>query len=346
MKLPILLPIAKLKISIGLVLLSIFVGTMGYIWLENYPFLDALYMTIITLSTIGYGETRPLSDLGRVFTIFFIVGNIGIFAYCLSTLSLFIIEGSFKKIGHYYFMRKKIENLQQHIIVCGYGRYGKEVCDHFLQHNIAFVIIEDNPVVIAELEQHPQLLFIQGNATHDETLDDARIAYAKGLVSTLPTDADNVYVVLTARQANPDLNIISRAEDNKNVKKLYKAGANEVLVPERIGGFYMSMLINKPDVVAFFNLLATEANSLISFEEIVFKSDFCKHLTIRELQQNETVRVNIIGIRTPEGKFILNPPLDTTLMPNMRLIFLGERAHIEQFKNLWRQQPDTQFDFL
>lgn len=336
-----------LLISIVLVLSCLLIGTAGYMIIENYSLLNAFYMTVITLATVGFGEVQPLSNEGRIFTAILIISNIGIFAYSISIFSSFIVEGNINKVWNDFKMYRQMKTLQQHIIVCGYGRYGKEVCTQLEQHQTPFILIEENEKKIDLIAKQKKILYLHGDATQDEVLKEAGIDRARALVSTLPNDADNVYVSLTARQLNPKLRIISRAVAENAESKLKMAGANEVIQPEKIGGFYMSTLINKPDVVSFFRLLSNEMAANISFEEIKMHTKLTDNTySIRDLNIRGNTGVNIIGIKNTDGKFIVNPLPDTPIKNGMCLIILGNHYQLQTFKNFWQQQTKGNVEFL
>lgn len=330
--------IYRIYTSIGLILSSIVLGIVGFIFIENYTLNEAFYMTIITLSTVGYTEVRPLSELGRIFASFLIIGNLGVFAYSVSVVSASIIEGDFKRIVRNFGMQQKIEKLSNHMIICGFGRYGTEVALQFLQHQIPFVIIEEAEETIKEIRQEKKMIFLKGDATDDEALEEAGIHRAKALITCLPEDADNVYVVLTARQLNPKLHIVSRATKPSVETKLKRAGADHVITPEQVGGFFMATLVGQPDVIEFFRIITNHQKASISFEEIDFEklSTPYESKTIRELNIRTHTGANVIGLKMPDGEYIVNPSPDTVIQPKMRLIVLGNAEQIECFKNFWK----------
>ncbi len=227
-----------------LLVLILISGILGFKLIENYSWSDALYMTIITVSTVGYTEVKPLSEAGKTFTSIFIILNVGVFAYILSVFSYFVIEGEIFKKMHLNLIGTHIKKLSNHVILCGYGRYGKEAATHFQKHGIPFVVIEKNSEKITLIqESNDKILYLQEDATQDESLLEAGIAKAGTLITALSEDSDNVFTVLTARQLNPGIDIISVAKDPKSEKKLLLAGANHVVMPEQIGGFYMATLV-------------------------------------------------------------------------------------------------------
>jgi len=329
----------KIYISIGLILSTASVGMVGFALIENYTWIEAFYMTIITLSTVGYGEVQPLSDAGRMFAAFIIIFNIGIFTYAISVISSFIVEGDFRQMLKYYRMQGKIDDLEQHIIVCGFGRYGAEVARNLQLQDTPFVIVEKVQEDEKDYQQYGYL-FVMGDATNDQILEQAGLERAAGLICCLPDDTDNVYVVLTARQFNPNIRIVSRAINQRSEAKLLRAGANEVITPERIGGFFMANLMGKPDLVEFFNSVSQQEENGVYLEEIDFEtvpSHFCNR-SIADLNIGSLTGTNVIAIRNDNGQYIINPPANTIIQPHTHLIVLGNKDQIQRFKQMWQQK--------
>ena len=330
--------LVRLYLGVGLLVSAIAIGIIGYMVIDDFTFLDAFFMTIITLATIGYSEVKPLSDAGKVFTIFLIITNLGVFTYAISVVSALVIEGDVKNLWRYFSMHSKINQLQDHVVICGFGRYGREICDNFSRHGTPFVVIERQPALITYLHEQ-RYLCVEGDATHDRILEEANIAQAKTLICTLPDDADSVYVVLSARQMNENLNIISRATSPRSEAKLKRAGASEVVTPEKIGGFYVAALANKPDVIEFFKAISNESDAHISFEEVKFtdaaKSEQARRLA--DLKINEVSGAILIGLRHADGTYLINPPPETELQPNMCLIVLGNANQMERLKDWFEQ---------
>ncbi len=332
------IPSRVINIRAGIILLlaDLFLGISGFMLIEGYKLVDAFYMTVITISTVGYTEVEPLSSYGQVFTSVFILVNIGVFAYVLSVFSYYVIQGEIFKNMHLNLIKSDIESLSGHVILCGFGKYGKEVSMHFRKHQIPFVIIDVDPVEIENLQKSAEnLLFIEDDATHDEALLQAGIKKAAALISALPDDSDNVFTVLTARQLNPRINIISRAKDPKSQRKLLLAGADHVVMPEQIGGFYMATLVSKPGAVEFFSFITNEYRSDIGFEEIRYE-DLplgCKGKSIRELRLRRATGANIIGFKGADGHYEVNPEPETILGPNTSFIVLGNNAQLKALKD-------------
>lgn len=333
----------RLRYAVFLFVGSILLGTFWYHFLEEYSLVEAFYMTVITISTVGFTELRPLSTSGQVFTSIYIILNIGIFAYTLSAFSYYVIQGEiFKKMNTSY-MEKSINELEDHIIICGFGRYGKEITENFLKHKLPFVIIEQSNEALEEIIDHPSnMLYIEGDATQDDILKAAGIMRASALITALADDADNVFTVLTSRQLNPGLNIISRAYQNRSIKKLRLAGANHVIMPELIGGFYMATLVTKPNAVEFFSFITNENVSDIGFEEVSFDQlpEHCRGKSIKELEIRSETGTNIIGFQKPDGKYTVNPSPDTILLPGSSFIVIGNAEQLKLFRSSFKQTND------
>ncbi len=245
--------VSSRTIRIG-VFLSFFIlasGTIGYIYLEDFSLVDALFMTIITISTVGFGEIHPLSDVGKIFTSGLIMTSLGSLAYIGSNMARFIFDGELLNYLKTYRVDKKIQQLKDHTIIIGYGRNGEQAAMELRDNGIGFVIIDKRENVISRIREDENLLYIRGDATHEDTLKQAGIDKARAIIATTPNDADNVFVTLTARSINPSLKIVCRASEMESVSKLKRAGVTNVIMPERIGGQRMAKLVHQPDVVEF-----------------------------------------------------------------------------------------------
>ncbi len=255
----------RLTILIILILSVFTFGTAGYVIIEGWSVLDSLYMTIITVTTIGFKEVAPLSRSGRIFTIVFVLFGVGVLAYALNTGVRIIFEGEIQKAFGRRKLEKKIQLLMNHYIVCGYGRMGQIICGELRARMEPFIVIEKE---LQEVDADEETLFIFGDATRDRILSAAGIERAKGLVSVLSTDAQNLFVVLSARGLNPDLTIIARAGEEGSQKKLVRAGADRVVSPYQIGGLRIAHTILKPAVVDFLEFATKSGNIELQMEEI------------------------------------------------------------------------------
>lgn len=292
-------------------------------------------MTVITVSTVGFTEVHPMSESGRLFTSLLIIFSISIYAYAISVLTSYIIDGELKLFLKDYKVSKKINKLHSHTIICGYGRNGKEAVRKLKAYGNDFVVVESDPARIAELKE-AELLFVEGDATVDAVLEKANIDDARALITTLPKDADNVFIVLSARQQNANLIIISRATDSKSDSKLKKAGADNVIMPDKVGGSHMASLVIKPDVVEFLDTISVEGTGDINLEELTV-SEFPGHTqvkTLRDLEARYRTGCTVIGFKTIEGAYVINPGADTILEPNSKLFVLGKPEQIVKLNEL------------
>ncbi|MEL6143385.1 MAG: potassium channel family protein, partial [Bacteroidota bacterium] len=249
--------VLSLRTARYLLLGIILVGTLGFRLIEHYGWIDSLYMAVITISTVGFGELEPLSQAGRLFVSFYVIINVAVFAYVLASFSYYVIEGKVFESMHEAQVRRAIGKLSGHAIVCGFGRYGQEIVTHFRRHDMPFVIVELDEEKIEHLRHEGKApLYVIGDGTQDEVLQEAGIERASSLISALSDDSENLFIVLSAKELNPHLRVISRAHDPRSRKKLLRAGASHVIMPEQIGGYYMATLISKPGAVEFFSFLS------------------------------------------------------------------------------------------
>ena len=321
----------SLRIAIVLVVAEVVIGSVGFAAIEGFGLVDSIYMTILAMSTVGYGEVEPLSQAGRIFATVLIVVNLGIFTYTASAFSFYIINGEFFKNLHSQMIQSKISDLTEHVIICGYGRYGKEVRSHLASQNIGYVVIEKSDEKIKQIQEvEDKILYLQGDATQDDNLLAAGIERASSLVTAMADDGDNLYTVLSARLLNPSLNIISRSQNADGANKLQMAGANHVITPEQIGGFYMATLISKPDAVDFFTFITNEQESEIRFGEIHYNEfpDDLKGKSLSELNLRKVTGVNVIAHKSKKGKYHVNPGSDTALKEGESFIFISDASHI------------------
>lgn len=299
--------------------------------IEGYALIDAFYMAVITISTVGFSEVEPLSKAGRLFLAVMIIVNIGVVAYALAAFSYYIIEGKIFELMERNYMQARVDNLKGHTIICGFGRYGREVARHLEEQGQPFVVIEEDPEKFELPEfEGKEILYVDGDATHDEVLLEAGINRAVGLITSLNDDSDNLFIVLSAKELNPKLRIISSAHSKRSRQKLIRAGASNVILPEQIGGFYMATLISKPGAVEFFSYVTNELDSDIGFEEIRYDQlpDQLRSRNIKEMKLRETSGVNVIGHRKANGKYDVNPSPDAVLSVGESFITVGSQPQI------------------
>ena len=294
------------KTYIGIIMLAsiLILGVSGYMIIEEDSFLNALYMTIITISTVGFGEIHKLSDGGKIFTIFLIISSFTTFAYSLSTLSKHFFENRLSVLLSGY-GTKTIKKVQNHVVICGYGRNGQQVARELKTYKHSYIVIDRDSDSLS-FDNSKSTGFIQGDATEDKTLLQANIKTAKALITTLPLDADNLYVVLTARALNPQLEIISRASSESSETKLRMAGVDNVVMPERVGGAHMANLVTSPDIIEFMDHVSVHGDDPTTLEEIECTEKMSKEIskTIFEIGIRKITGANIIGYKTPYGRYI------------------------------------------
>lgn len=318
-----------LILPIGMLLLVILFGAWGYMIIEGFDFLHSLYLSVVIISTVGLGDAKVLSENGRIFTIFLVLLNMGLFTYFITLLTRFFSDGEFAKQYNRFKMENKIKELNQHVIICGFGRNGKESAQILHNNKIPFVVLEEKNDLEKDLEFDVPF-FIKGDATKDEALQEAGILNARALIITLPLDADNLFVVLTAKQLNPGIKVISRASQDSSVKKLKIAGADNVIMPDKIGGAHMATLVMLPDVVEMLSIMGTQSNKEFRVAEIIAN----KNIALSELDLWNKTNCTILGIKNPLNHYTINPGTSYHINPGESLIVMGSDEQIEKAKQL------------
>lgn len=315
----------------GLLLVSIlFFGTSGYMLIEGASLLDGLYMTVITITTVGYGETVNLSPEGRLFTIALIFIGVSFVLYMFGKITEAVVEGGLKKIFGRLNMEKKIAKLEGHYIVCGFGRIGKVICKTFAAGKRPFVVVDNDPKEIGNLDELGYL-FLEGEASDDAVLIKAGIKKAKGLIAVVSTDAENVYIILSARGLKSDLFILARSSGEKSADtKLLRAGADKVISPYYIGGTRMAQVVVRPTVIDFIDLTLHAGELGLRLEELVVSenSGFC-HMSLQETGIRKDFDVIVVAIKREHGEMQFNPTPQSVIMPNDTLIVLGEHDNMK-----------------
>ena len=325
----------KLFLPVIIIAAIILIGVIGFMLIEGYSFLDALYMTVVTVTTVGYEEVHELSKAGMIFNMLLIISSFATFAYALAKLTQYVVDGEINKFFKTRKIMSAIKELKDHVIICGYGRNGKQAAKILGHHKVKFVVIENNEELIEkEFSKKEGLLYIKGDATDDEVLLSAGIKNAKALITALPEDADNVYIVLSARSLSNSIQIISRSSNPGAATKLRKAGADNVISPDKIGGTHMATLVSKPDVIEFIDYLSGEEGESIHLESVGYEilPAELKDKSLQEIMAWRKTGVNCIGIKDTDGKFIINPPEGTLINSKMKVIVLGTRLQIEEMK--------------
>jgi voltage-gated potassium channel len=311
--------------AIAVLLLSVIVvaGTVGYIVIEGWGAWDAFYMTMITLTTVGYREVHPMTRLGEAFTTVLLVVGVGTMLYSFSLIGARVIEGRLQPNWERRRMARMLDQLENHFIVCGYGRIGSIIVDEFRRQHVPHVIIERDPARIQQLLEGGHLA-IEGDASAEEVLTRAGIARARGLIAAVSTDAENVYTILSARLMNPALYVIGRAESDESARKIKQAGADRVMSPYQIGGLHMAQLALRPTVVEFVQLATSSEFMELSMEQIAVRAGGpMEGATIIGSNLRQQFGVIVIGIRRAAGRMEFAPPPDARIEAGDHLVVLG-----------------------
>lgn len=326
----------RIYTAILLLIAIVLIGVAGYKMISGYSWVDALYMTVITMTTVGFGEVVPLDDESKVFTIFLILASVVIVGYALSTITEYILsKNNIEELIHKK-MRKKIDNFKGHIVICGYGRNGRQAARKLLAYKKHFVVIEKDKEMEERL-QMDDVPYVIGNANEDETLIQAGIDKASCLISALPNDADNLFVVLSTRQLNKSINIISRASLETSYNKLKLAGANNVILPDKIGGDHMASLVVVPGLMEFVDNLSIVGKSNINIEEVAIEKLYTTKevKTIKDLDLRKKTGCTVIGYKDENGEYLVNPEAELELASNSKIIVLGRPEQIEALNSAY-----------
>ena len=311
------------------------VGTLGYIVFEGWSFIDAFYMTIITISTVGFEEVHALDTAGRLWTMGLIVGGIGALGYAASSLAVFTVEGAVQGYFRKRRIRTEISNLSGHYVLCGFGRVGRQVAREFARESVPFVIVEQDLQKVEECLEWGHLAIL-GDASDDATLEEACCRRARGLVAAVDSDAHNVFVVLSARKMNPNLHIVARASSDESGAKLEIAGADRTLSPYVVGGRHLASLAAQPLIVDFLDIV-THGKRGIEFrlEELVVPvASPLANQTIGELKIADTTGAMILAILSEEGRADTTPSAKDKIHSGDTLIILGTREQISRLETL------------
>ncbi|WP_225901899.1 potassium channel family protein [Zobellia barbeyronii] len=326
------------RMNIALTLMSsvLIIGVLGYRFLSDLTWIDALYMTIITVTTVGFSEVGPMDTQEKLFTVVLIILSIFIFAFAISVITEYILSRNSLEELKNKKVKNKIENLSDHVIVCGFGRNGMQAVKRLTAYNKSFVIIERDKEVIEKYDE--DILFVEGDANEDEVLQAAGIDRARYLITALPDDATNLFVVLSARQLNKALFIVTRASLQTSQKKLLLAGADKVIMPDKIGGDHMASLIVMPDLITFMDKLGVEGEHTTNLEEVAIE-DFKEQVecnSLRDLDLRRRTGCTIIGYIEPDGNYIINPEADLQLQPRSKVIVLGRPEQIRKLNEMFK----------
>jgi voltage-gated potassium channel len=316
-------------------LIIIMIGTLGYVIIERWSILESLYMTVITLSTIGFGEVKPMTDVGRLFTLFIIIFGVGNAAYLIGQMTRVLVEGSLQNVIGRRKVEHQIKKLSNHYILCGHGRIGRLIANEIESRHLPLVVIEANPEEIEDMAQNGRLC-VRGDASEEENLIKAGITRAAGLIAAVQTDADNLFIILTARSLKEDLYVLSRANEEKSIKKLLGAGADEVISPYLIGARKMAQSLLRPTVSDFIETTVHGGSGInLAMEEILVTPDSrLKDVTLLDSNIRRDLDLIIIAIKTAAGDMIFNPAATQKIQVGDTLIAVGQRQNMERLEQI------------
>ena len=324
----------RIFLIVGLLVFVLVVGTIGFVFIENYPWFDAFYMTLTTITTVGYGEIRPLSHTGRLFNSFLIVFGVSTIFLASGAMTQTII--TFELQDRYGKRRKKrmIEKLYDHFIICGYGRVGRHASQEFLRANVPFLVIDLSEERV-EKAMSAGLLAAVADATSDDALRHAGIMRARGLISALPTDAENLFVILSARTLNPGLTVVTRASEEEAEEKLRRAGADTVFTPYSMTGRQLADSLLRPHVVEFMDFGRSNIGPEVTVEQVcVSQGAELTRKTFGQLTELRRSGVIVLAIRKKGGETIFNPPPEFEISAGDHLIVMGERAGLQKLEQI------------
>lgn len=322
----------RIVLSLLILLVILFTGTSGYMIIEGSSFVDSLYMSVITITTVGYGEIIKLSTVGKFFTMGLILVGVGFVLFLVSEITEAMVEGGLQRIFGRGNMEKKLAGLSNHYLVCGFGRIGKVICKNFTENHFPFAVIENDPVELQKIDELGYL-GIEGDATDDDLLEKAGIKRAKGLIAVVSSDAQNVYIILSARGLNPNLFILARSSGaERSETKLLRAGANKVISPYYIGACRMAQLVVRPTVVDFLDLtVGGELGLRLEELRVTEKSSFAGQ-NLLESKIRGDFDVIVVAIKRDHGEMYFNPSPKTVMNAGDVLIVLGEHDHITELE--------------
>ena len=311
-------------------LVLILIGTSGYHWLEGLSLVDALYMTVITISTVGFGEVRPLSPLGRIFTVVLILGGGGLAAFSVSVTVDFIMSGEWRSYWERRRRFRMLTNLSDHVIVCGFGRVGRHVADELSAETVPFIVVDTDPEEVAHAQKYGYLAVV-GNAANETLLRQIGIERARAMVAAVNSDAENVFITLTARSLNPGIFIVARVNYEDSEQKLLRAGADRAMMPYHISGKRMVTMLVRPSVADFLDEIAHTSGLEFLLEEVIIEpTSVLAGKSISEAQLRERLGVTVLACRSEDGTFDTHLGPYTILKPGGLLIVLGTREQLRE----------------
>ena len=322
---------SKIKFALIILLTIFIIGTIGFHFIEGWSFIDSFYTTIATLSTVGYGDFSPETTAGKFFTVFVIIFGVGMMFYTLVLSAETFIEGRLRYLLGRGKLEKIIEKMNNHYIICGGGRIGFLICRELMAGKIPCLVIDNNPDVIQKA-QDEGFIYCKGDATQDKVLIAAGIKRAKGIICVLPSDAENLYVILTAKELNQKIYIMARSEEEESEHRLLRAGADKVMSPYTLGGVRMAMAIMRPAMLDFIEITTSRQSLELRMEEIsICKDSPFISKTLEDSGIRKRFGLIIVAVKKDSGKMIFNPLANYVIEEGDRLISMGEDENVKQF---------------
>jgi voltage-gated potassium channel len=321
---------------VALLFLIIIVGTVGYVFIEDMTVLDSLYMTTITIFTVGFREVQPLSQMGQFFTILIICGGVGTAIFAFTKIGEIVYEGGINKFWRRRRMENRLKKIKDHYIICGCGRMGHIVCERLEEENIPYVVIDSDEEVIQTLKETCDCIALVGDASNEEVLLEAGVKRAKAIAALLPSDADNLYLVLTVRLLHPSIFILSKVLEEEAEKKILQIGANKVVSPYKLSGLKLAQGLIRPTLVDFFDLIIRRQELSLSMEEfVVKKSSKIANQNLIESDVRKQANVIVVASKRPGEDIVFNPAPKTEIRIGDTLLVLGDENGISEFENLY-----------
>jgi voltage-gated potassium channel len=333
-------PLARrATLIVGLLALTLSAGTLGFSLIEHYPPFDAFYMTLITITTVGYQEIHPLSQAGRMFNSFLILFGVSVMFFSVGAITQTVIELELADVFGKRRNKRMIDKMQNHFIVCGYGRVGRSAANELSRAGVPMVVVDLNEERVARAMQSG-LTAVNADSTHDATLRAVGIERAKGLVSALATDADNLFVILSAKSLNPRLTVVTRAAEEEAEEKLRRAGADTVFAAYTITGHRLAQALLRPHVSSFLDFATQGIGLDVAIEQILVSagSEFASR-TLRDMQLRRELGIIVLAIRKPGGHMVFNPEADTEIAAGDVLIAMGEPPNLQELERLVMKEP-------
>lgn len=326
--------VRRILVMTGVLCIILVAGTAGFVLIEGYSWFDGFYMTLTTITTIGYQELKPLSHSGRIFNSFLIIFGVSALFLSVGAMTQTIIELELQ--DRYGKRRKKrmINQLHHHFIVCGFGRVGRNASYEFQRANAPFLVIDRSEQRVAKATD-AGMLAVVADATHDDSLREAGVLRARGLIAALPSDAENLFIILSAKTLNPDLTVVTRASEEEAGEKLRRAGADTVFTPYSMAGRQLADALLRPHVVEFLDFARSHIGPKVTMEQVCVapKAEFTSK-PLGQLLASRKSEVIVLAVRKPEGDTIFNPPAEFEISSGDFLIVMGERSSLQKLEQI------------